>query len=223
MKSYLFFMLISVFLSCSSVKEGELSAKAKDSILQTSVDTVNKPVAFTDTKEIEAKEYVDTLPDYETFQEYLALFKSHTLPVIYDSLYVRGIKGNDSNRLRFSRFFKLWQLKEPEGLNAFYARDKFDLGNGRTAVTIVTDVAPEFVGPDGELKTVSFIVYDRNGEILAEQHLFRFYNIHQLMEYSWGKINKDLSVNKSYYNSEFDSNDWEIIDRGHSEEQINLP
>ncbi|MDF2454917.1 MAG: hypothetical protein K0R51_910 [Cytophagaceae bacterium] len=223
MQKYLIIILTVVF-SCASDRPEETSDTSRDSAVQVTAQKNkrewDRPL---NTASIEKKKFFDTLPDYESFQDYLALFKWRTLPVVYDSLYMRSIEGNSSSRLRFSRFFKLQELKEPEELNAFYARDKFDLGNGRVGVTIVTDVAPEVVGPDGELKTVSFIVYDANGEILLEQYVFRFYNVHQLMEYSWGKITKDLSIAKSYYTSEFDSNDWEIIDKGNIEERINLP
>ena len=213
MQKFGFFVLI-VMLSCSTDSKEELSGKAQDSTSQTLIKEYPKPVTAPVPKTMEDRRPFDTLPDYETFQEYLALFKSSSLPVVYDSLYVRSIQGNSSSRLRFSRFFKLQDLKEPEELNAFYARDKFDLGNGRIGVTIVTDIAPEVVGPDGELKTVNFIVYDKEGKMLSEKTVFSFYNVFELMEYSWGELDKDLMVYQYYYNSSVDEKGEEIIDRG---------
>ena len=121
----------------------------------------------------------------------------------------------------FSRFFKLIDLKEPEALNAFYAGDKFDLGKGRIGVTIMTDVAPEFIGPDGELKTVNFIVYDKEGKILLEKTVFKFYNVFELTEYSWGELDKELMVYKYYYNYSVDEKGREIIDRGKEMQPLN--
>ncbi len=221
MQKYWIFILMILF-SCASDRSEETSDTTKDSVIRVAVQK-NKPewARPLDTVNIDEKKLFDTLPDYDSFQDYLALFKSRTLPVVYDSLYVRSIEGNTSSRLRFSRFFKLGQLKEPEGLNAFYARDKFDLGNARMGVTIVTDVAPEVVGPDGELKTVNFIVYDKEGKILSEKTVFRFYNVFALMEYSWGELDKDQVVYQYYYNSSVDEKGEEIIDRGNEMKPLN--
>lgn len=221
MQKYLI-IILTVLFSCASDHPEEPSDKSRDSAIHVAVQKNkrewHRPL---DTVNVKQKMFFDTLPDYKSFQDYLALFKWRTLPVVYDSLYMRGIEGNSSSRLRFSRFFKLQKLKEPEELNAFYARDKFDLGNGRIGVTIMTDVAPEVVGPDGELKTVNFIVYDREGKILSEKTVFRFYNVFELMEYSWGELDKDLMVYQYYYHSSVDEKGEEIIDRGNEMKPLN--
>ncbi len=210
----LYIILILLF-SCSADRQEKLSDASKDSTVQMAIQKnkheLDRPI---DAASIEEKKFFDTLPDYESFQNYLALFKSRTLPVVYDSLYVRSIEGNSSSRLRFSKFFKLKELKEPEGVNAFYARDKFELSNERVGVTVMTDVAPEVVGPDGELKTVSFIVYDKEGKILSEKTVFKFYNVFELMELSWGELDKELMVYKYYCDYSVDEKGEEIIDRG---------
>jgi hypothetical protein len=224
------YILITILIGCSN-PSGEQSSIDTNSSLNTSLDSVPNntlkesttvaPNTQADSVILENNTHFDTLPDYNSFEDFLSNFEEGNFPLNIDP---RDITGVNLKRLRFSKFYFLPDLKDPQGLNAFYGFKKYDIGNGKIAVLILTNIAPEFVGPDGELKTANIIVYNNNGKILNEQQLFKFYSVFGLMEHSWGEIKNDLSVKLLFSNSEDDLDTGEEkIEKGEKIIKINVP